>query len=207
MHIFWVDGDAGASTPVGRFRYWDRYQVMRPGGPGAANLVFGRTLQLAAGNDEAFIGESADYEISVYRRDGTLKRLIRHEIPARPVTDSMKRAHEDAGAKAAAERAASRGVPIVPPDEAQYAKTLPAYARLYSGRNGSLWVLRHRVSDATRAERWDVFGSDGHWRATIDLPDGFDLLDAGPDYALGAWRNPDDVEFVHLYRFTMPEIN
>ena len=210
MQLVWVDADSMTTTSVGRFRYWDRYPVTRVDVPGVANLVFGRTLQVAAGEGEVFVGESADYEISVYGRDGKLKRLIRHEVPARPVTDSMKRAHEDASAREATARAAARGSPVSAPDEARYAKSLPPYTSLRAGRDGSLWVRRNvtvLLSDSVRVHRWDVFAPDGRWRAAIDLPADLDLLDSGPDYALGAWRNPEGVEFVHLYRFTMPRGN
>jgi hypothetical protein len=210
IELHWVNADGTPGSSIGQFRHHDRYQVMRPSGPGAADVIFGGYLVYAVGDEEVFVGTHDTYQISVYGRDGKLKRVVRYGIGVRTVTDSMQRAHEAAGAKAAAARAAERGVPATPPDEARYAKTIPPYRRFWSGRDGSLWVLRNEpllLTDSTRVNRWDVFDSNGRWRAAIDLPAELDLLDAGSSYALGTWRNSDGVEFVHLYRFSMPEVN
>ena len=65
-------------------------------------------------------------------------------------------------------------------------------------RVGRTWVRRWVPDDATEAE-WIVFGPDGHPFARVALPAGFAFADAGNDYILGRFIDPDGVQSIRRY--------
>jgi hypothetical protein len=47
-----------------------------------------------------------------------------------------------------------------------------------------------------------VFDVDGRRIATVELPERFNLMDAGADYVLGVWRDDLDVEHVQAFELS-----
>lgn len=76
---------------------------------------------------------------------------------------------------------------------------LPAFAGLIATSNGThVWVPEYAADDSVT--RHLVYSRTGELLATIDLPAGLSLRDAGPGWVLGVTRDADDVEFLRLYR-------
>jgi hypothetical protein len=44
-----------------------------------------------------------------------------------------------------------------------------------------------------------VFSDEGVLLGTVAIPPDLSIMEIGQDYVLGVWRDPLDVEFVHLY--------
>lgn len=54
------------------------------------------------------------------------------------------------------------------------------------------------------SQRWAVFGADGAYLGTLDVPARFEVHEIGEDALLGVWRDDADVEHVRLYRILKP---
>jgi hypothetical protein len=78
----------------------------------------------------------------------------------------------------------------------------PLAVQIDQDRN--LWVLEFNVLEPDQ-RRWTLFDTDGQLLGSIELPDRLDLLQVGPEYVLGLWRDVDDVEYVRLYELVKPE--
>jgi hypothetical protein len=191
-----------------------------PGGRTGINLgrafPFGRTISSGgtlvtsfAHPRAAFTAESMPvrvhssvppfWEVRTVGADGTLRRIVRLELPRRPVTARMieaehRRALEYAGNPQEASRL-FRGF--------RFPDSLFPIDRLEVDRSGNLWVREHRSRDEGRAttERYIVLDSAGRWVATAEVPaDAGMILEFGPDQLLTIWRDELRVPYVRLYR-------
>lgn len=160
---------------------------------------FAPTGVSAAHGDRFFVGFPERYEIAAYDVDGTLRRLIRREWVPAPVSQEERDAvleQEYADAPAEIRNALA------------FAEAHPAYDRLLVDAAGALWVRAPRTDGAstwrpealaTWAQRWSIFDETGAWLGDLDLPRGFDLIEAGTDYLLGVRYDEDGVPFVQSY--------
>ncbi len=98
-------------------------------------------------------------------------------------------------------------------EEMPFPETMPAFGRPVS-RTGeprtfhvdteaNVWVLEYNRPGDDRM-RWTVFDSEGVLLGTLTAPEGLDILEVGDDYALGLWRDEDDVEYVRMYGLVKP---
>ena len=87
----------------------------------------------------------------------------------------------------------------------------PPISRIELSRVGDVWVGPYVLQEETqlgqvglpvpdRGTTWSVLDRNGAWRADIDLPPRFRLVEAGSDYVAGVLRDADDVESVVVYR-------
>ncbi len=69
--------------------------------------------------------------------------------------------------------------------------------------DGNVWVAEYFLPGETRNAR-TVFGPDGVWLGSLELPPRFAPHHIGGDFVLGVWRDELDVESVRLYELTKP---
>ena len=50
----------------------------------------------------------------------------------------------------------------------------------------------------------NVFDPEGHLVGRIEVPADVEILEIGPDYLLALYKDPMDVEYVHMYDLTRP---
>jgi len=79
----------------------------------------------------------------------------------------------------------------------------PAYGRILADSEGAIWVGDFALP-GQNAPRWRVFGADGRWLATVDVPNRFRVLAVGTDRVLGVARDELDVERVEVRRLQRP---
>jgi hypothetical protein len=146
--------------------------------------LLARHAVAAVSDPLVYVGDQATFEIRAYDAGGTLRRVIR-------VTgvDLAVRADDRDRALDARQRDA-------PP--ATMPSTRPAYGPLLADDDGNLWVGSFEDSGPSRS--WTVFRRDGSLRATVRLPEGFELRQVADDLAIGTWRDGLDVEYVRVYR-------
>lgn len=89
-----------------------------------------------------------------------------------------------------------------------------AHEWMMEDRDGNLWVRRTKP-DRTRWQMtftpvddtptgWDVFDPRGVWLGVVELPARFRVMDIGPDYVAGVWKDELEVEFVRIYALSKP---
>lgn len=195
----------GARVPLGTFpsseRYFDGSQDFpRPFGKVTSVAMASDAMYVGTGNH--LTGHEDQFEIPVYSLQGAQVRTVRGSLPRRRVTAAQIAGYvEDQVA-----RRRGRGDQRTQRQfyrSLQYPETLPAYGRLLVDPMDNLWVEEYRPPGDS-VGRWHVYGPTGWYVGAVNMPEGFDLLEAGRDYVLGVWRNPDQVEFVRLYALSRP---
>ncbi len=204
IHVIRIPQGDGPVDTIGVFP--GREYFFRSAGKGTtfASPPFGRTSTFALARDRLFVSTGDAPEIREYGFDGRLQRIIRtgrlpvavtpgiveawvRERAARlpQVKTPVDRSPEEAI------RASIEGVPVPP--------TLPPFGAMLTDSTGNLWVGDFQ-DPAAPSGGWTVYGPDGSIRGRVRLPDGFRLLDAGPDRLLGTVLDELEVEHVRLYR-------
>jgi hypothetical protein len=160
-------------------------------------IPFARTGQAAAGGDRFYFGDQGSFEIRAFDPAASLVRIIRLAQEPVAVTEQDRQRYIDAtlanvpnAEQADALRRQLNGTPLP--------EAFPAFATMTTDRAGLLWVAEY---DRPGEERnaWLVFDHDGELVARITLPHGFNPLDIGDDFVLGAFTDELGVETVRMY--------
>lgn len=135
-------------------------------------------------------------EIRCLDRAG-LRRLLRVELPVRPITEEhvslwWERMEETSNER---RRYALRRMR----DHMPFPAAFPAFDQLLRDDRGRLWVRRYRTPE-DESERWLVF-EGGTWVGQLDTPAGYEVMDIRGDRLAGVWRDPLGIEFVRVHRF------
>jgi hypothetical protein len=201
--------DGAYVGPVGRFLglatlQRDAGPTTRPDGRtvsqfSLAGVPFPRETLFRAGAEWLYVGEGETYEIKVYDRTGSLKRIVRMNSTPRPVTNAIIARHRKSPRS---RNSASRPAADVNIDKAFYPRTLPPYAALFVDGADRLWVQDYPVPG--EQARWNIFDRDGRLMGSAGTPAGLEVLEIGETHLLGIWRDELDVEYLRLYSFLPP---
>jgi hypothetical protein len=153
---------------------------------------------------------NSDYSIHAYSRDGNLVRIIRRAAERKPVTEAdrtaflqmMRKMFTDAGAPPPALDQIMGNI--------GFADHYPAFAALFGGPEGTLWVQQIRTAEEVSASgaefnpqdvgspNWDVFDVEGRYLGRLRLPDRFTPIRFVGNQIYGVWR--DDLDVQHVTR-------
>jgi hypothetical protein len=125
-----------------------------------------------------------------------LRRIIRVDLPPRPVTEAHIAAYWAEAMATANDRA--RDALRRMRDMMPFPATFPAFTQLLADDAGRLWARRYRTPDDS-AESWLVFDG-GRWVARLETPVGYRVMDVRGDRVAGVWQDSLGVEFVRVYR-------
>ena len=194
------------SVRMGGFPGWELHSEVSRNPAGQVGsisnfiLPFGRMLALGTGKDRLHVGTADRYEIASYDSAGRLTRLVRRAAEPVPVTDAEVAAVKQQmleGYPPGAEAQRDRLKTTL--DGMTFHSTKPAYDGFVVGDDGSLWVAEYAQPGSDLPTRYDVFDPQGEWVGHVTFPPRFALQHAGPGYALGVWRDADEVQYVRLY--------
>jgi len=170
-------------------------------------FVFGKWSCLAVSKNRIYAGPTEEFSIQVYDGDGNLLRIIRRNEKPRRVTrsDFNQWVDQYLGVldRPRRERAEMRRTA----SDLKVAETMPAFRWIGADSEENLWVEEWKGVGIDQG-KFSVFGPDGVWLGTIELPDGLLLpfgepdkqtVEIGSDYVLGVWSDDYGVEQVRLY--------
>jgi hypothetical protein len=185
---------AGAETVV----------VAREGSVDVRGLPYSRNVVWAANSQVIAVGSTDRFEISIFRPDGHLLRLVRLTEEPRRLTSALKERAEstilasmdNAQQKARIERFF---------EQASYPSTLPAFGHLRIDERGYLWVSHYSVTAGPRA--WKVFDPEGTFLGSVLLPASFLPRHISGDELLGVQTDELGIEVVRAYRIRRPAGN
>jgi hypothetical protein len=169
----------------------------RPFGP--------RTRAAVAGEDVA-VSEGRRYEVRLYARDGSLKRILRRARTPLPVTPEAIAAYREAhqrgrvgsGPQGEVDAAMARAL-----DSAPWPKSLPAYDRLMVDGTGNIWAREYALRRG-QSESWNIFDEGGSWLGSVQTPAGFRAEQVGATWILGVWQDAEGSEQVRMYPIVKP---
>jgi hypothetical protein len=193
LHVLSPAGDPQGA--LGRHPGVER--VMRVSETSIEVLVppFARRTHYAPQGDAIIVAAQDLPEYRVYRRDGTLQRIVRTGSAVQPFTTALlDAAIEQRLVGAPAERRASirAGLESLPRPE-----RLPAYGAVVTDRDGNVWVSDYPEPGTQRSE-WTIFDVKGHAVARTRLPEGARVFDIGADFVVVLVRDDLDVEHVRV---------
>lgn len=193
-----LSGDGSRLDTLGLFPGREVFIGSEGGRTVMSQPLFGHSLQVAMGANLLAIGDPADFAVSLYDEGGRLRVALRvrgMDLSLGPalVRQAMQErlsAVRDVDRPALRRQLESMDMPA----------TRPAYAALRIAAGGQVWIEEYRVG--TGPATWWVFDPARGPIGRVTLPAGFTLEQAGDDWVLGVWRDPQDVEHVRSYRFT-----
>ena len=178
-------------------------QVGQAVGVSVSNRPFGRELTVVAHGGTVTVGTADAPELTVLRSDGSTLRTVRWEVPVEPVSaddianyKAMSAEGWPAGSESRRDRYLARL------EDAPYPPTKPTFADFVMGSDGSVWVRRFANRADGGGATFDVFDSTGARKGECTMPSRFTPTQITPVYALGTWKDADDVVHVRMYRFT-----
>lgn len=124
-----------------------------------------------------------------------LRRIIRLDLPIRPVTDQDIERYWDRALDTDSE--SRRSALLRMRDVMPFPDFFPAFSQLLTDDRGRLWVRRYRTP-REEDEQWLVL-DDGRLTARLIAPQGFRVMDVHGDRMAGVWLNELGVEFVRVY--------
>ena len=161
----------------------------------------GPTSVSAVVGDEVLIGDTGGNTLGVYSTAGAVLRLIQLPLESRPLEDQeILRLRNQALDRNPSERARPYLTALY--SRAAMGRTLPVFKSVVPTADGSLWVQPFPAG--SEAVTWLVLDAAGGPRASVRVPEGFEIREVGPDYVAGVHTDGDGVETVRVYRLAPP---
>jgi hypothetical protein len=182
-------------TILERFGLFDE-QVVNFGAP--APHLFGAWGKFRPDGEAFWYAWGERFEARRIERDGRVTRLVRLDLPRRPVTQADKDGVLEGW------RARVRGTPQEPAitayiSRATFEEVLPALDNLLVDDEGNLWIEDYRVWSHRAPPTWRVFDAEGRYLGPVAMPAGFQPLQVTGGKVVGRWTDESDVEFVRVY--------
>lgn len=153
-------------------------------------------------------GLNSEYRLRVHSPDGAVRRIIERAGERTPLSDAdreafrhaLRHAWRHAGMPAQALEIVSQSL--------GFAEHYPAYASLFGGPDGTLWVQRVRTPESVREHggsldvqdiggpAWDVFDNEGRYLGVVRMPGRFTPMLFREDRVYGVLRDEMDVQYV-----------
>lgn len=200
--VWLLDSLAQPVAELGTFLIADRVLIVSPRGGGTTGPhPLGRVTQFAIDSQHVYVATSERLEILVYRRDGSLARILRGPPQDLRIDDALLDRYLAGGAPSSDSMILAR----IRQAELPLPAGLPAIAGIELDPGGNIWVKRFQLP-WEHAERWGVFAADGVFLGHVDMPLRFTVHEIGDDYVLGVARDEVGVERVqvHTLRRTAP---
>ena len=192
---FILDLETLVADTIGRFPKSDA------GNPPGA-LALGPTSVMTVGAGNVYWGRGDAFEFREYTGAGELQRIISKRWEPIRVTDKDWDRHGQARFESLRRSRSSNPEELVrrarqEHERIDHAEHLPAFITAFVDSQENLWVREYPLTGVHDAS-WFVFSPDGQWVTTLEMPFGFSLYDAGPDWVIGIYKDELDVEVVQL---------
>jgi hypothetical protein len=136
--------------------------------------------------------------VRVYGIDGTLRRILRFDMPTRAVTAADRdriRAQYLGGLPPGLLAEITPLLNAVPAHS-----TMPYFSGIRVADDGTLWLHHYRPFRDDEQLRWTVVSATGEWLGDVESPAGLAVHGVAADQLLGVWRDEHAVEYIRRYR-------
>jgi hypothetical protein len=189
-------GDGGGPDTIGLFLGREVF-IGTEGGRGVMSTpLFARSTSAAVHGSGVWVGDQEAYELGDYLAEAGLRRLIR--LPGVDLRVSDQEIERARRSRVAGEPESRREMVRAHLASLDVPGTRPAYGDLLVDPVGNLWVA-DCAPYPNPATTWRVFGADGAWLGSVQVPDQFKVYQVGDDWILGVWRDDLGVERVRIY--------
>ena len=171
-------------------------------------VPLGRQSVTLVHGDRFYLAQNNRWEIEVRSLDGALKRLVRAEVAAAPVTPGDAAANRKELLEQMDAQPMLKNLPAAFKDQlrsrieqAKYPATRPFFGLLLGDEQGNLWA-QEVAAPGDKTQRYAVVDSSGRFLGRVTLPTGFRLSAIGAGMLYGVWKDEDDLEHVRGYRLS-----
>ena len=153
-----------------------------------------------------YFGNSANYRVEARNPEGELTQIVQRPTEPQPVRESDQQVFRDILEDLWSEQGVPpQGVQAMS-QSVQFAENYPAYANLFGGPAGTLWVQKLQSPDQVQdmgtfdlqdmgSADWEVFGRDGRLLGTVTMPPRFQPLMFQEDAIYGILQDEMDVQY------------
>ncbi len=163
-------------------------------------VPFSRSLRAAILGPDVLLAETEWFGFAVFRPGIGTRRIVRINLPTRPLTASMYEAAVDrqleAWGDARPEDRAKERTKVLAVSRPE---AVPAIDQLVTTADRRVW-LRQYLVDPDAPTRFAVLDSTGGFAGFITGPAKFRPTWIGSDLAVGIWLDADDVAHIRGYR-------
>lgn len=139
---------------------------------------------------------SDSYVIRCFSEEGDLLMEVRWKRTLRPLTPEDISAYQALVMERV--RPQRRAIERSMLEKTPYPASQPSYQSMISTPGGTLWVKEFRGPRDSKST-WHLFGPDGLYRGSFDMPKGFSLRSVTETTAAGIWKDELDVEHVWVF--------
>ena len=159
-------------------------------------------------------GNNSVYRLEVMSPDGDLRRVIAKERERKPITEGdqeeFRRVIQEAWKSAGMP---PQGIEMMS-QALNFADFYPAYANLFAGPDGTVWVQGVQSPESVKAAGgsfniqdiggpdWEVFDEEGRLLGSVQMPPRFMPLLFEDDYIYGVLRDDLDIQYAARMRVT-----
>jgi len=158
----------------------------------------GMPLATAVSDSLVYVGNGDRYEFRVFRRTGSLVRILRADNTPVRISRSLMEEFTASRLEGLRPGRYRDDVAMWPNTAGVFPEFLPAHGSIQIGIENELWVEEYKTNPDDKSH-WLVFDSDGALTARVETPERFVLMSVGADWIGGVWKGDMDVQHVRLY--------
>jgi hypothetical protein len=167
-------------------------------------LVFGHASTYTAASNALYYSSADTYQIRRFVPDSGLVSILRVQRPPRQVTTQDIEAYKRERMRSAPSEPAARQEWQRQLDAAPFPSQFPTFRGLVVDSEENVWALLYAPHPDTTVHCMVFDGDSGRLLGTVGMPARFTPYEIGSDYALGVWREVNDVEHVRVYDLVKP---
>lgn len=160
---------------------------------------YARRLHLHVVDSLVMVAEGGAFEYRLIDGDGTLRSVVRVDLPRTVVTRRMREAVRAKVQRFMTDPYATREWTLLSSDDV-FPDSLSGFDQSLVSRDGRIW-LRRGTDEAQAAAQWIVLEPSGEVVAKVDAPPSLQLMDVDASWALGIWT--DDLGRQQLHRYPL----
>jgi len=166
------------------------------------SLPFGKSPQVAVKGDWVYLGSQDEFQVQIFRSDGTLERIVRLDRKAVPVTDADLEAYIDEEVASLGDEGAAPGYRRQL-EEMPRSESFPAHGGLVVDAEGFLFVEEFALPGEVQ-KAINVFDPQGRLVGGFEIPAKLQVLEIGADYLLALYEDEVGLEYLELYSLDRP---
>lgn len=196
--LAFCDTAGSACEAVGSFPAVEFVVRANPDGSfGGHSVVMGRETVYAVGADRVAVAPQDEFELYLFRSDGSLERIIRVERAPVPIDGRVRARYVEAGLVGIDDRD-ERAEVRSRRQEAPFPDAMPVLERVLMDTRGRIWVQEFvpRFEDAEPT--WWVFDQSGELMASAHFPSGFVPHQIEEEIVVGVFSDSLGVPYVQV---------
>lgn len=165
--------------------------------------IFGPWGKFGPAGTAFWYGPGDRFDIRLVDLEGVTTRMVRLDLPPRPVTDADVDGFRDRLLERSKGTREERFAQEMA-ENIEAADVFPPHDELLVDDLGNLWVQEFQPWDLRVPRTWHVFDPNGRYLGPLTTPSGFFLYQVRDHHAIGRWNDEFDVEHVRVYRIEKP---